>query len=347
MRFRMRKTELKQGALVGLFLDGIISLSLVLPWLKQVIDNIVDYYHFLLLKGKYLHCPICLSLCIVKNGKKPRLFGSPVQSYLCNNCGKQFCANIFHRFYRHKYPICFILLALDLKRRGNAITQIMSYLSVPFISCLLQPCYATLTRWIKKFGKAAIDTVAKIKLKAGRRKHWEIDEQYDSRIVETKEEGKYVKKGKKKAGTFGVFDPLTKLISLDPFDFDLNKKAKSTVLRTKTKWQRNPRSIWRDGFNGYDSMLEELGIPYGTVIHSHEYVSKEGYHDNGIEREWSEKRTWIKPCRGFSTFEGRSFYDKFYEMSRNFFTPRALLKGLTPAEKAGVKENVTFLGLMS
>lgn len=346
MRFQMRKIKLKQGALVSLFLDGVIRLSLVFPWFKQLIDNLVDYYHFLLLRSKHIHCPVCLSLYVVKNGHNPRMFGSPVQNYLCRNCNKQFCENIFHRFYRYKYPLYFILLALDLKRRGNAITQIVEYIFVPFINCFLQPCYSTVTRWIKKFGKIAIETAAKIKLKAGRRKHWEIDEEYDSRIVKTKETGKYVRYGKKKAGTFGIFDSRTKLISLDSFDFDLDKKARSTILRTETRWETKPRSIWKDGLNVYDPILDDLEIFSGTVIHAQEYKSKKGHHNNGIEREWSAKRTWIKPCRGFATFEGRAFYDRFYEMSRNFFTPRVTLRGLTPAEKAGVKQIVSFLSLM-
>ena len=342
----MRKTTPKQGALATFFIDGLVNLTLVLPWFKQLIDNLVDYYRHLLLKNKDLHCPVCLALHVVRNGKKKRTFGSPVQSYLCANCGKQFCSNIFHKFFRHKYPIYFILLALDLKSKGNAITQIIQYLFIPFLTGFLQPCCATLARWIKKFGETALDSVTRVKLKAGRRKHWEIDEQYDSRIVKTKEQGRYVKDGKKKAGTFGVFDPHTKLISLDSFDFDLNKKAKSTILRTKTRWQANPRSIWRDGWNGYNYILEELEIPYGTVIHCKEFKSKKGHHDNGIEREWSSKREWIKKCRGFASFDSRSFYDKYYEMSRNFFTPRSLLGGLTPAQKAGAKENITFLSLL-
>ena len=342
----MRKIKAKQGVSVSFFIDGLVKLSLVYPWLKSVIDNFVDYYRALLLRGKDIHCPVCLSLYIVKNGHDPRLFGSPVQNYLCRNCGRQFCANIFHRFYRYKYPICFILLSLDLKRRGNAITQIMNQIFVPFISCFLQPCYATITRWIKVLGQIAVDKVAKIKLKAGRRKHWEIDEEYDSRIVETNKRDRYIRNGKKKAGTFGIIDPHTKLISLEPFEFDLKRKAKSSLLKTQYRWQTKPRSIWRDMWQGYNTLLEELGIVNGVVIHSQEWKSKKGHHNNNMEREWSEKRTWIKPCRGFATVEGRAFYDKFYEMSRNFFTPRKLLGGLTPAQKAGLKENITFLSLM-
>jgi transposase-like protein len=342
----MRKIKLKQGGLVTFFIDGITKLALVCPWLKYVVDNLVDYYRFLLLKGKDLHCPVCLSSYIVRNGHDQRLFGSPVQNYLCKNCYKQFCENIFHRFYRYKYPICFILLSLDLKKRGNAITQILDQIFIPFSACFLQPCYATITRWIMEFGQIAIDKVAKIKLKAGRRKHWEIDEEYDSRIVETKENRKYVKNGKKKAGSFCLIDPHTKLISLEPFDFNLSKIARSTLLKTMYKWQTKPRSIWKDGWGGYDTILEELEIPHGVVIHTKEWKSKKGHHNNTIEREWSEKRTWIKQCRGFATFDGRAFYDKFYEMTRNFFSPRRVLNEITPAEKAGLQENITFLTLM-
>lgn len=342
----MRKTKLNQSATVSLFLDGMMNLSLVLPWFKIVIDNLVDYYLHMLLQKTHLHCPVCLSIQIVKNGHSRRMFGSPIQNYLCKNCNKQFCSNIFHKFYRHKYPIFFILQALNLKKNGNAITRIMGQIFVPFLNFFYSPCYATVTRWIRKFGMSAIERISKIKLKAGRRKHWEIDEEYDSRIIETKEENKYVKNGKKKAGTIGIIDPHTKLISIESFDFLLNKKAKSLLQRTIYKWETKPRSIWRDGWNGYDKILDDLDIPYGTVIHSKEYVSKKGHHDNNMEREWSEKRTWIKQCRGFADYEARAFYDKFYEMSRNFFIPRAALNGLTPAQKAGLKENITFLSLL-
>ena len=100
-------------------------------------------------------------------------------------------------------------------------------------------------------------------------------------------------------------------------------------------WQTKP--IWRDGWNAYDRILEELDIPYGTVIHKREWKSKRGDHDNTIEREWVEKKIWIKQYSGFTSFEGRAFYDKFYEMVRNFFTPRAVLGGMTPAEKEDVR----------
>lgn len=339
----MKKSRLKQGVLVSLFVDGLVGLSLVLPWFEQVIDNIVDYYRHLLLKGKTLHCPVCLSVYVVKNGRKPRLFGSPVQNYLCGNCGKQFCENIFHRFYRYKYPVYCILLALDLRRRGHAVSWIVGLIFVPLLNCLLNPCYATITRWIKQFGRIAVARATKFNLKAGRRKHWEIDEEYDSRIVEIEKEG--IQK-KKKAGTFGIIDPYTKLISIETFTNNLDAKARSMILRTQFKWQTKPRSIWRDGWNAYDKILDELGIPSGTVIHSKEFVSKRGHHDNNMEREWGEKRTWNKPCRGFTTIEGRAFYDKLYELHRNFFTPREALNGLTPAQKAGVKENVTLLSLV-
>jgi hypothetical protein len=156
---------------------------------------------------------------------------------------------------------------LDLKKKGKPLTKIMEQIFVPFAASFLHPCYATITRWINIFGKAALDKISMIKLKAGRRRHWEIDEEYDSRIVETKENSKYVRNGKKKAGTFGIIDPHTKLISLTSFDFGLTKKSKSALLRAMYKWQTKPRSVWRDGFNGYNTILEDLNIPYGTVIH--------------------------------------------------------------------------------
>ena len=134
----------------------------------------------------------------------------------------------------------------------------MANIIIPFLTCFFQPCYATITRWIKKFGKIAVQKTSKIKLKAGRRRHWEIDEQYDSRIVETEENSRFVKNGKKKCGTFGIIDPYTKLISIETFEHNLNKKAKNMMLRAIYRWQTKPRSCWRDGWNGYDKILQEL-----------------------------------------------------------------------------------------
>jgi hypothetical protein len=238
------------------------------------------------------------------------------------------------------------MLALHNKSLGKAITQIQNVLLVPFVNTLLQPCYSTITRWIKLFGSVAINYSTNIKLKAGSNRHWESDEQYDSRIIETKEEGKYIFNGKKKVGTFGLIDPHTKLISLSTFDSSLKEIARSAILRAKYKWQVNPRCIWTDGWSGYQEIFKELNIHHGIVIHRREWKSKKGHHDNNIEREWVEKRDWIKHCRGFATFEGRSFYDQFYEMTRNFFVQRRALQGLTPAEKAGVNKNITWLSLM-
>ena len=70
MRFKMRKITLKQGGIVSFFIDGLVSLALIIPWLKYMLDQLVDYYRHLLLHGKKLHCPRCLSLYVVKYGKK-------------------------------------------------------------------------------------------------------------------------------------------------------------------------------------------------------------------------------------------------------------------------------------
>lgn len=152
------------------------------------------------------------------------------------------------------------------------------------------PCYHTITRWIKKFGQKLINGSYKHQLKAGRRKHWEVDEEYDSRILQSKP-GKYVRKGKKKVCTIGIIDTHTKLIYVESIKNRFSKKAESIFLRCMTRWNTKPRSVWRDGYDAYDRIFSKLEIPYGTVIHRKEYKSKKGHHINNIEREWSNKRT--------------------------------------------------------
>ena len=340
------------------------------------------------------------------------MFGGPVQNYRCKDCRSYVSENYFHEYYRHRYPVPVILLALQKRMEGNPVSKVMEFCAVPFLKLVFRPCYATVTRWILKYGSKLVDRVSRIKLRASRRTHWEIDEQYDSRIVpaQTKtqnlkidfsdetaftitigdtrldvkiscesehdilftytvlKKGKYVFKGKQKAGTIGIMDPETKLISLETFTHDLQRSANSLIRKTIYKWQATPRSIWSDGWTGYPLIMQTLDIPHGAyflihlysgglimqtldiphgvVIHSKQWKSSRGHHDNNIEREWSTKREWIKPIRGFKSIKNRALYDKLYEIQRNFLTPHPTLNGQTPAQKAGHPHHATLIDLL-
>ena len=360
------------------YVGGLLSSGLV-GGFKFMMDCLVDSCRKALLEGVVVRCSVCRSGDLVKNGRSKRSFGSAVQNYLCKNCGRFTCENYFHEFYRRKYPVPVILLALHQRMEGNPVSKVVGACAVPFLNCALRPCYSTVTRWILCYGSKLVDRVSRIKLKAGSREHWEIDEQYDSRIVpaptkknslkiefsdditctitiNNKQTGdkinhapephikfiqilpknnKYVSNGKKQAGTIGIIDPHTKIISLQTTTYNLKQDASSLIRKTMYKWQTKPRSVWSDGWTGYPLIMEALDISHGTVIHKKEWKSSKGHHDNNIEREWSAKREWMKRCRGFKNIQHRALYDKLYEIQRNFFTPRQALNGQTPAEKAG------------
>lgn len=344
-----RLTNTKESKVVFLYFDLLINKLLTFGLFKAFIDDVMLAYRRAIQNTIKFRCPKCLSLHFCKNGREQRMFGPPVQKFLCPYCGKQFCENTFSPFYYCKYPIHTILASLKLKGDGKQIDKIrLMSLFLYIIKGTLtffMPCYHTITRWIRKFGQMLIKGSNKYKLKAGRRKHWEIDEEYDSRILPSNP-GKYVKNGKKKVCSIGIIDTHTKLVFIESIRNQFSKKAESIFRRCMSRWDTKPRSVWRDGYDIYDRIFKELGIPYGTVIHRDEYKSKKGHHNNNIEREWSNKRTWIKPCRGFKSYKGHEFYNKYFEINENFFRPREALNGLTPAQKAGVKKMVSYLSMM-
>lgn len=344
-----RLTNTKESKVVFLYFDFLINNLLTFGLFKAFIDDLILSYRKVIQNSITFHCPRCLSNHFWKNGHEKRIFGPVVQKFICPNCGKSFCENTFSPFYYYKYPIYLILASLKLKGDGKQISKIRSMLLLIYllkgIKTYFMPCYHTITRWIKRFGQKVIDGCNKFQLRAGKRMHWEIDEEYDSRILKSKS-GKYVRKGKKKVCTIGIIDPYTKLVYIESIRNQFSKKAESIFRRCMTRWNVKPRSVWRDGYDAYDRIFSKLGIPYGTVIHMKEYKSKKGYHTNNIEREWSNKRTWIKACRGYKKYNGHSFYNKFFEVQENFFRQREALKGMTPAQKAGVKDVISFLSVI-
>lgn len=344
-----RITNTKESKVVFLYFDFLVNNLLTFGLLKAFLDDLIVAYRRAVQEHVKIFCPRCRSFHFWKNGTESRMFGPRVQKFVCPYCGKQFCENTFSPFYYCKYPVYIILAALKLKCDGKQINSISLMSLLIYIvnntAAFFMPCYHTITRWIKSFGQLLINGSYKYDLKAGRRKHWEIDEEYDSRILPSNP-GKYVKKGKKKVCSIGIIDPYTKLVFIESIKDQFSKTAENVFRRCMTRWNARPRSVWRDGFDAYDGVFRRLGIPYGTVIHQKEYKSKKGHHNNNIEREWSTKREWIKPCRGFKTYTSHIFYDKLFETQENFFRARQTLNGLTPAQKAGVKEAVSYLSMI-
>ena len=149
--------------------------------------------------------------------------------------------------------------------------------------------------------------------------------------------GKYVFKGKQKAGTIGIMDPETKLISLETFTHNLQRNANSLIRKTIYKWQATPRSIWSDGWTGYPLIMQTLDIPtWNVVIHSKQWKSSRGHHDNNIEREiGAQNENGSNPSEDSKASKTEHYTTNYNEIQRNFLTPHPTLNGQTPAQKAG------------
>lgn len=333
---------------VYLYFDLLLN-SLKFGLLKAFIDDIILSYRKSIRDNVKFHCPVCLSNHFWKNGLEKRMFGPSVQKYICPRCGKQFCENTFSPFYYCKYPLHIILASLKLKGEGKTIEKIRTYcLLVYFLKSVLvffQPCYHTIARWIRRFGQKLIDNSHKIKLHAKKWKPWQMDEMYSSRIIPSKKR-KYVSKGKKKVGRVGVKDPVTQLCFMESTVEQENTTLNSIFCRAKTRFNQTPRTMTTDGHLGYLPIFENTDTKHKIVTHNREYKNKQGYHTNNIENHWSQIRMVERPARGYKKFETHQFYTKYHETIYNFFRPNQRIHGLTPAQKAGAKEKISYLALI-
>lgn len=344
-----RLTDKKESKAVFLYFDFLINKFLAFGLLKAFIDDLILSYRKSIQSNLSFFCPRCRSKHYWKNGLENRMFGPPVQKFICPHCGKQFCENTFSPFYYCKYPVYLILGCLRLKGDGRPIEKIrmmslLVYIIGGVLSFLL-PCYHTIARWIRKFGSILINGTHKFKLKAKKWKPWQMDEMYSSRILPAPK-GKYVRKGKKQVGRVGVKDPVTQLCFMESTLEQGNKTLNNIFERAKTRFGQTPRTVTTDGHLGYEPVFENKSTKHKVVIHNREYKNKQGYHTNNIENHWMQIRTVERPARGYKKIETHSFYTKFHEATYNFLRPNQRISGLTPAQKAGVKENISLLSLI-
>lgn len=344
-----RLTNKKESKLVFLYFDFLVKDLLLFGLFKAFIDDLILAYRKAIQKTIKFHCPCCRSLHFWKNGHEKRMFGPPLQKFICPYCWKQFCENTFSPFYYCKYPIYLILASLKLKGDGKPIDKIklMSILIYVMGKSLsfFMPCYHTIERWIRKFGEMLIIGSHKFKLYARRWKPWQMDEMYSSRILPAPE-GKYVKNGKKKVGRVGVKDPVTQLCFMESTKEQNNKTLNNIFQRAKSRFNQIPRTVVTDGHLGYEPLFENETTKHKTVIHKYEWKNKKGYHINNLENHWTQTRTVERPARGYKTFPTHAFYTKFHEVVYNFFRPNQRIKGKTPAWKGGVKEPISFLSMI-
>ncbi|MFH1643352.1 MAG: DDE-type integrase/transposase/recombinase [Patescibacteria group bacterium] len=344
-----RLTNKKESKSVFLYFDFLINGFITFGLFKAFIDDLILAYRKSIQSRITFFCPRCRFKHYWKNGVEERMFGPPVQKFICPYCGKQFCENTFSPFYYFKYPTYIILACLKFKGDGKPVGKIRALSMLIYVIggvlSFFTPCYQTIARWIKKFGQKVIAGTHKFKLKAKKWKPWQMDEMYSSRILPAPK-GKYVRKGKKKVGRVGVKDPVTQLCFMESTFEQDNKTLNSIFERAKTRFGQTPRTMTTDGHLGYEPVFENKSTKHKVVIHNREYKNKQGYHTNNIENHWTQIRTVERPARGYKKFETHSFYTKFHEAIYNFLRSNQRINGLTPAQKAGVKEQISLLSLI-
>lgn len=272
-----------------------------------------------------LFCPLCFAGpdSIWMEGKEDREYSNSVRRYECKDCGNRFSERTLSPFYRRRYPEVVISAAVvlyyELERSPKEISRLIG---IPEENELRSPCIKTIQEWILIYSFLLALGGRSIPLPMDG--IWESDELY-KRV-----------RGKR-AYTLGMESRESKIIHLMDSWGASSKDLEESFILAHSRFGSKPEMYQSDEWHGYQKVLSGMGIEHGTVCHSKEYVSKEGYHDNNMERLWSTYRSWLRKARGYKRMDNSEIFTAGFESYYIFLRPHMSLDNRTPAKSSGLE----------
>ncbi len=95
-----------------------------------------------------MNCPECAGPRIVKNGKVALQDQTPIQKYLCRDCGRQFNERSGTPMARLRTPVAFVSVALNVRTEG---------LGVRATGRSLGKSHSTIIRWERRLAEKLAD----------------------------------------------------------------------------------------------------------------------------------------------------------------------------------------------
>lgn len=263
---------------------------------------------------------------VVRNGFRGCRKGS-VQRYRCRTCGKQFV--IDHGFARiHSDPL-FVAAAVDLKRKGNSYREIADHFREYWA---LPVTKSTIERWVRKvfrllafWDKNSGPTVGGT---------WHIDEtltNVDGRLD-------YV---------WNLLDHLTRYWLASCVSEGRKVEDARKPLREGREVAGDiPAFLVSDGYPGYEEACrKELYTSNKFAVHlvnppirriASDAQNEVHPGNNIVERLQQELRATTKRMRGFDSLETAQETIDGIRALHNHILPHPALRGMTPAQAAGV-----------
>lgn len=265
-------------------------------------------------------CVYCNSEDIVQRGRRKTKARISKQRYGCSNCGRRFVLDPAKGL---KANARLVTLTMDLYFKGLSLRDISDTL-YQFYN--IDVHFVTIKRWILGFAKRMIDHVKELKPELG--DIWHADEQM-------------IKSKKKWRWCWNVIDAKTRFLIANNVTSSRHvKDAQKIMQKAKVVAGKSPQVFVTDGLQAYrraarkefDTHQRRLSKP----VHLFNAGVKKKDNNNLIERYHNEFREFDKVRRGFKSDKTASEWSEAFQLYHNFVKKHETLRGMTPAEVAGI-----------
>jgi transposase-like protein len=248
----------------------------------------------------------------------------------CLDCKKVFTPD--YGFWKMKSPPHIVVKALDLHDKGMSYGEIVIYL---WQQENFKTTKKTIWDWVKKYSKMLNEFTSKQAPEIEGRIH--MDETY----VKVDGEDKYY---------FDAVDQKTKMSIADHLSHtrDTDGAINLFLLILESCIFLNFIHFVSDKLDGYRIAFKKLfnqterskhhgivKLDWGTPIRQKKYGIK--HNNNAIERHNRYTKRKVKLLCHYKSFESAQWSLKLRRILYNYCRPHEELKGLTPAERAGIK----------
>jgi len=272
------------------------------------------------LEAKY--CRFCGSPIIIKQGIRKCRFGFK-QVYLCKDCGKKFVSE--DAFQRMQYDPRIITATLDLYYKGTSLRKTSDHLE-QFYGIRIN--YATILRWIRKFGKMIEEYASTLEPKLS--EQWHTDEM----AINVK--GKWM-------WLWNVMDKDTRfmLASLISEKRQI-QDARKVFQKAKEVGKSKPGRVVTDGLHAYEDAFKKEFFTLRNPRTKHVRMPRftDETNNNIVERLQGTIRERDKVLRAFKQEESAQKILDGFRAYYNFIRPHQALQGRTPAEVSNINLNL-------
>jgi len=275
-------------------------------------------------------CPHCHSArYVIRRGVRHNKSGI-VQRFLCKRCNIKFISRT--GFERMKHTANAITVSLDLFFKGLSLSKIVDHLAQFHDTCVSD---TTVYRWIRKY--VILMSVRLDRLKPELSKSWHADET----CLKVAGRNEYM---------WNMLDSKTRfLIATQVTRRRSGAEAQRIVRESVRRAGKQPRRWITDGLSSYRKAESDISKENGKTAHISGNRFTDKVNNNLIERFHGTVKERTKVMRGFRDGKTAGLFVKGYRVYYNFIRPHRTLKGLTPAEAAGLprrKSKNRWLGII-